>query len=42
MKHLSILILFIVSYDSYSQNNQWETFELNEMSSKRANTRELK
>ena len=31
MKHLSIIILFIVSYDSYSQNNQWEIFELDEL-----------
>jgi len=38
MKHLSILILFIISYESNSQNNQWETFELDELSSKRANT----
>jgi len=38
MKHLSILILFIMSYDSYSQNNQWEIFELHELSSKRVKT----
>ena len=25
-------------YQSYAQNNQWETFELNELSNKRANT----
>jgi len=38
MKHLSILILFIMSYQSNSQNSQWEIFELDELSIKRANT----
>jgi mannose-6-phosphate isomerase-like protein (cupin superfamily) len=38
MKLLSIIILFIMSHHSYTQNNQWETFQLEKLSIKRVKT----